>query len=64
MINKHYEGQRFATREFGYKADRQITIRLSQNDLEFLRQLFPAKRNISYAIRSLIHEKRGTKPHE
>ena len=58
MLDKHYEGQGIRTN--CYKANKTVTIRLSEDDLEFLRQLFPDRQNISYAIRSLIHEKRNT----
>lgn len=51
MFDKHYDGQRFNR----YFADMTISVRLSVEDYNFLRSLYPDK-SISFAVRSLLHD--------
>lgn len=57
MINKHYENEDyFKQRMKSSKVTNVITVRLSGEELILLQSFYPNK-TISYAIRSLIHEK-------
>lgn len=55
MYDKHFENEG-ASYCRANKVTNQISIRLSNEEIEILKTLYPDK-NISYSVRSLIHER-------
>lgn len=52
MWDKHYQSEGFSYRSS--VCDKSITIRLSDVELDILKNYFPGK-NVSFSIRSIIH---------
>lgn len=55
MKDKHYEGEGFSSRYASHKVIKQVSIRISLDELFLLQNMYP-DRTLSFAIRSLIHD--------
>lgn len=63
MIDKHYKDEGYLTYYSSAKVTHIVSLRLSSIDLQVLNDLYPGK-NLSYQIRSAIHDAKRLKTSE